>query len=160
MIPFSFTAEQMSSLHNAKCKLFSVNEQVFKVLSPELLKEYDDVLHMLDKLLEPVYKEEDQLDRLADAAQNKVSRKHKLRSVWSVDKRTNFTERVEPAPSSIQYINHWGPSKVSIEVTGDTWEDMWIAADRAIGFSGDTHHSFIEDFKHIGDGVYELSTGS
>ena len=45
------------------------------------------------------------------------------------------------------------------EIQGDTWIDMWKAAEWVISMSG-THHRYIEDFTMNSDGTIELTTGS
>lgn len=47
----------------------------------------------------------------------------------------------------------------SMFVGGNTWMDLWKAADSVIRQSG-THHRYIEDFTMNDDGTIELTTGS
>jgi hypothetical protein len=49
---------------------------------------------------------------------------------------------------------------VVVEIAGNTWLDLWQAADTAIRKSGDSHHTFIEGFHMNKQGQLELSTGS
>jgi hypothetical protein len=46
------------------------------------------------------------------------------------------------------------------EIQGDTYLDLWKAADKVIGASGDEHHHFIEDFAADGSPHLTLHTGS
>jgi hypothetical protein len=47
----------------------------------------------------------------------------------------------------VRYCSHWVRSiHVEIEIVGDRWMDLWIAADTAVWAARDTHHCFIEDF--------------
>jgi hypothetical protein len=50
-------------------------------------------------------------------------------------------------------------AQYSAFVGGDTWVDLWKAANSVIKQSG-THHKYIEDFTMNDDGELELTTGS
>ena len=54
---------------------------------------------------------------------------------------------------------HRSSAVFSSFVGGDTWLDLWKAAESVIKQSG-THHSFIEDFTMNEYGTIELTTGS
>jgi len=45
-------------------------------------------------------------------------------------------------------------------IDGDTWLDLWKAADDILGGCGDKHHTFIEMFVQLDDGDLVLQTGS
>ena len=58
----------------------------------------------------------------------------------------------------------WGYDASAI-CTGKTWGDIWQACDTVIRNSYDNegnqdHHIFIEDLESVGDGVWDLVTGS
>jgi len=46
-----------------------------------------------------------------------------------------------------------------VPVYGQTWADIYRAADRVIRLSGDSHHIFIEHFEQVGNEL-RLTTGS
>lgn len=47
----------------------------------------------------------------------------------------------------VRYCSHWERSiEVEIEIVGDQWIALWIAADTAVWATRDTHNRFIEDF--------------
>jgi hypothetical protein len=56
-----------------------------------------------------------------------------------------------------------GGKRASVQYTmfvgGNTWLDLWKAAESVISQSG-THHRYIEDFQINTDGTIELTTGS
>lgn len=54
---------------------------------------------------------------------------------------------------------HRSTAVYSSFVGGDTWLDLWKAAESVITQSK-THHKFIEDFTMNDDGTIELTTGS
>jgi hypothetical protein len=63
----------------------------------------------------------------------------------------------------VRYTSHWVRSiDVEIEIVGDQWRDLWIAADTAVWAARDTHNRFIEDFipDPTDPTVLILSTGS
>jgi hypothetical protein len=62
--------------------------------------------------------------------------------------------------TELVYAVHWGPETVRVPIEGDTYLDLFRAADQAIKLSGDQHHVFIECFEVNEDGELELSTGS
>ena len=49
---------------------------------------------------------------------------------------------------------------VAVPIDGNTWGDLYKAADSAIKLSNDDHHIYIEDFKMLENGDIELITGS
>lgn len=99
------------------------------------------------------------LDHYAQVAQDQ--RIHHSR--WSITEVANLHE---PHPYDgarcVVYTTHWGAGEVSQEIRGDTWLDLWRAADACINQSGDRHHYFIERFEPIPDSDFELNlvTGS
>ena len=70
---------------------------------------------------------------------------------WSVF-RENRKVRVRDkhpfeAAMRVRYFSEWDrPIDVEIEIFGDRWIDLWIAADTAVWATRNTHHRFIEDF--------------
>lgn len=50
--------------------------------------------------------------------------------------------------SDIRYVktNGWEENPITVEVKGNTWGDLWIASDKALGQCDDKHHVFIEAF--------------
>ena len=91
--------------------------------------------------------------------------KYNLRnSTWSVG-HTNF-ESPHPFPhiKILTYFSDpfWGkPSgNFTEEILGNTWLDLWIAADKIMGRCGDKHHWFIEGFEMTPDGILTMSNGS
>lgn len=71
---------------------------------------------------------------------------------WSVfrdNKKVSIRERHPfKAAKRVRYLSHWERSiEVEIEIVGDQWIDLWIAADTAVWAARDTHNRFIENFK-------------
>lgn len=85
-------------------------------------------------------------------------------SVFREDKKVRIRE-THPFKEAkrVRYLSHWERSiEVEIEIVGDQWIDLWIAADTAVWAARDTHNRFIEDFKPDPEDptVLILSTGS
>jgi hypothetical protein len=89
-----------------------------------------------------------------------------VQTVWSIYDEDGYGEIKfgNPHPFGDEVvIRHkcdvFGPYDVTVPVTGKTWGDVWVAADKAIVESGDLHHIFIEGFDVDGK-TLNLSTGS
>lgn len=83
-----------------------------------------------------------------------------LTTAWSAG-RVNFSEVAFLGVWRLRYGCHWGVSEiVSPAMLDPTWLDLFAAADWAIALSGDSHHTFIENFHPARHGFLHLSTGS
>jgi hypothetical protein len=85
-------------------------------------------------------------------------------SVFRENRKVSVRERHPfKAARRVRYFSEWDrPIDVEIEIFGDRWIDLWIAADTAVWATRDTHHRFIEDFKPDPEDptVLILTTGS
>lgn len=84
-----------------------------------------------------------------------------LRSMWSIYEVEDLSSRYPFEATKVHYKDHWG-NPVTTDIVGATWEALYVAADKAIRDSGDTHHVFIEQFTPSKEdsSVLVLSTGS
>lgn len=84
-----------------------------------------------------------------------------LRSIWSIYEVEDLSSRYPFEATKVHYKDHWG-NPVTTDIVGATWEALYVAADKAILDSGDTHHVFIEQFTPSKEdsSVLVLSTGS
>ena len=91
---------------------------------------------------------------------NQIKSELGLQSIWSIYEVDNLNEP-HPYPNGlfVTYKDHWGGQAQHCAVYGDTWADLYRAADACIRNSGDEHHVFIERFKLVNDAL-ELTTGS
>jgi hypothetical protein len=159
MIDVKLSAEDFKNLHNGKCELFHAVQQLDGVLNDSLLERLRSGLRLVDAGLASAYQQEQTADEIRHAAIDAARKDKGFKTEWSMDN-FDFAATVDPKPKQVLYRNHWGSMPVRVGVKGDTWLDMWAAADTAIRNSGDDHHIFIEGLRHIGKGVYELDTGS
>lgn len=81
---------------------------------------------------------------------------NQLQTIWSVyELPVHGFLRDHPYPSDA-FVVYQG---YHVPVQGSTWGDVYRAADRVIGLSGDDHHIFIEGFELEGNNL-RLTTGS
>jgi len=70
-----------------------------------------------------------------------------LKSIWSIYTVDNMTLcHPYKGAEQVAYRDDWGDEAVFEPIEGNTWADLYAAADRCIQRSGDCHHVFIEDF--------------
>ena len=144
-------------------------------LKAEEFKTIHNSLYYLDCLGDPKVSElvETMRDALkgayaqeSDAFANKsdhydtVKQAINAQSIWSIYEITDL-DQPHPYPSGVfvTYKDHWGADVQHCAVYGNTWRDLYKAADNCIRNSGDEHHIFIESFKLVGNDLV-LSTGS
>jgi|APSaa5957512535_1039671.scaffolds.fasta_scaffold15584_11 hypothetical protein len=98
-----------------------------------------------------------------------MRRQHGYLSIWSKYDVEDFDAVAFPDIKEVIYQSYWPRNDVVVGdvrklrylAMGDiTWADLWKISEYLINKSGDTHHIFIESFQDLGDGVYELWTGS
>lgn len=116
------------------------------------------------------------MDRLAKQDRQmdlyeKLRRQHGYLSIWSNYTVEDFNDVPFPDIKEVIYQAYWPHGdlyfdedevrKLTYLAMGDiTWADLWKISEYLINKSGDTHHIFIESFQDLGNGVYELWTGS
>jgi len=97
---------------------------------------------------------------------NSVQKELGLSSVWSIYeiddlyKEHNLGDNIEVVYVKDQ--DHWGDKTTSMNVSGNSWAALFVAADDCIRGSGDHHHIYIEQFvrSSISPNVFFLRTGS
>jgi len=165
LIGASLNASEFKDLHNAKCELYQIVGRLERsgLVSKNLVKELSKVKRAISKSLQNAYKKETKIMDERAAVYNAAAKANNLESTWSLYEVENM---MLPHPyknvSKVVHKNHWGKTAVAVEIEGDRWIDLYVAADKAIKLSDDTHHSFIEGFAVNPDDSSELilSTGS
>jgi hypothetical protein len=157
------TAEEFSDLHNAKCEIHGISETLVGVLHPDLQKRLESAVAKINAALKNAYEQDNAISEKRSAHYNKVASDHKFDTIWSVHE---VDDLYMPHPfegvTHVRYSEHWGSADVTVPIKGNTWVDLWRAAETAINESGDNHHIFIEDFE-VADyrpDFLRLSTGS
>lgn len=76
---------------------------------------------------------------------------------WSIYDHINSCNEKMPLMDKVRYVLYEG---LSAKIEGNTWLDLYRAANEVVEKSGDTHHIFIENFDMTDDGNLELFCGS
>jgi len=159
----TLTAEEFKEIHNAKCELNSVAQSLDGIIHPDLHKKIMKALAGIRKGLDTAYKQNEATYQRRDSHYNQVSRLAGYTTIWSNHEVEDMTKEHDwPGVTNLLYKDHWGQVPVSVPIKGNTWIDLWRAADEAINQSGDRHHVYIESFHPSNEipGTLVLSTGS
>lgn len=158
----TLTAKEFSDIHNAKCEFHAVANALEGVISERLHERLQAALDLMNKGLDNAYKQDNEAYERQSKHYDEISEKHGFKSIWSVHEVTDLNAPFAGAATHVAYENHWGDEVAPVPINGNTWVDLWRAAETAIKQSGDTHHVFIEGFtpSHTQEGVLVLSTGS
>lgn len=158
----ALTAEDFKNVHNGKCEVYAVLQQLEGTVHPNLVERLKKALEQIEVGLKAAYDEEEAVTEQRSAHYEEISKEIGAASIWSLSEISdlNTPHGFElPSPYLI-YSSHWGKKPVTQAILGPTWKDLYRAADASIRMSGDNHHVFIEAFTMTADGGLELSTGS
>ena len=156
----TLTAGEFKDLHNGLCEVRAVFRSMEGVVSQNLLGRAEDAWKLIEKALANAYAADEKIAAKRDSHYNEISDKNDFKSIWSVYEVEDLNAPFAGAATHVLYKDHWGKKEVSVPINGNTWVDLWRAADTAIKQSGDNHHIFIEAFIPGDEGVLVLSTGS
>ena len=151
----TISAESFKQLHNG---LWELDCLVDKLADENLAR----VAKILRDSLSDAYEQ----DGLAFERKNELFSNTRtnlgLTSIWSIYEVDFFVadHTFGQGKTRLVYKDHWGKEPVVVEIHGNTWASLWIAADKAIQASGDDHHTFIECFTPADSDTLILSTGS
>lgn len=150
--------QDFKTVHNTLCDLrhLSLRNKV----DPEELQK---IVEKFEQGLASAYQQDseafDRLHEHYDMAKQRLG----LRTVWSIYE-VHDLGTVHPYEGAqyVIYDEHWGDGEVVQEIKGDTWADLYVAADAAIRRSEDGHHCFIEAFRPVANKPHHLrlTTGS
>jgi len=155
------TAQEFSDIHNAKCEINSIVQSLEGVIADRLHERLQKALDLINKGLDNAYKLDEEAYERKSAHYDAISTEHGFKTIWSVHEVSDLNAPFAGAATKLAYRDHWGASEVVVPINGNTWVDLWRAAEAAIKQSGDTHHVFIEAFIPSNvTGVLVLSTGS
>jgi len=157
----TLTAQEFSDIHNAKCEINSIVQSLEGIIAARLHERLQKALDLINKGLDNAYKQDEAVYERNSAHYDAISTEHGFKTIWSVHEVDDLNAPFAGAATHVLYKDHWGPGDVMVPINGNTWVDLWRAADEAISKSGDTHHVFIEAFIPSNvTGVLVLSTGS
>jgi hypothetical protein len=160
----TLTAEEFKSVHNGMCHLAAIIGEMEDTIHPQLLQRLLKAKTEIADGLQSAYAQDEAAFERKSAHYDRIREELGLATTWSIYKVDDLGERYPyQGAKSIVYTNHWGDKDaVRVEINGLTWAALYVAANAAIRDSGDTHHTYIEDFKPSKDDatVLVLTTGS
>jgi hypothetical protein len=112
----------------------------------EMANKYNRMALRTDLPSELTDEQEDQIRDFYREVRLLLDIKH---TTWSIHSMRDFNHIVTEGRMILQYDGGWGTSG-EIELLSPSWWEVWQAADKLIGQSGDSHHIFIERVEHIG----------
>ena len=145
----TLTAEEFKVLHNSLCDL---NQLAYHHHVPKV----EEIVERIRKVALKSAYEQDQA-----AFDRKFNHYHEIKeregfaTTWSLYEITDLNAK-HNAPSDA-FVVYQGQH---CAVYGDTWVDIYRAADNCIRNSGDQHHSFIEGFELKNGNELHMYTGS
>lgn len=156
-------AEDFKTVHNTLCELRSVQERLTGVISSELADQLHRVIRGFEAGLKNAYEQDTTAFDRKWEHYHRVREEYGLQTTWSVyEVEDLFQQHAYPGAAYVIYDQHWGDGEVVRAIDGNTWVDLYRAADAAILASGDGHHTFIEQFDAVADKPHHLrlTTGS
>ena len=149
----TLTSEEFKILHNTLCDLDRIQDSRVQSLVERIRKE----------ALKGAYAQDNSAFDRKWEHYHRVREEYGLQTTWSVyEVEDLFQQHAYPGAAYVIYDQHWGDSEVVRAIDGNTWVDLYRAADAAIQASGDGHHTFIEAFEPVADKPHHLrlTTGS
>lgn len=166
MKTYTVTSKQVSNIHNAMCSVRSMKDLMEETFKDD--SRFVQDINYIFNLLEPIRKElmdkkdaeDDDIRDQAEVVRRVNGLKH---SIWSIYGMDSFDSK-SPVPVGSKIVSWYTRGDESVTVEGETWLDLWKAADKLIGQTIDDHgdHVFIEGFKKVrgDDSAYEVILGS
>ena len=156
MKTFELSAEDFRTIHNAMCDLRSVQNSLEPVVREDLLIRLNRVVDRMEEGLAQVRAQESQqFDRSFNYYQQ-FQEANGLRAIWSVFDLPEHGFLQDHPYQGVLTLTYQGHA---VPILGQTWGDLYRAADDVIRRSGDGHHIFVEGFLLEGDEL-RLTTGS
>lgn len=153
--------------HKLRTNLFNLDHSIRELESVLNAQLYDSMSHSLEQIHSALQRAydldlEEQNNRCDHY--NTVQKSLGINSIWSLYE-VDDLNGLHPFKDAktISYKDHWGREfTVTADIDGPTWKDLYLAADKCIGDSNDTHHIFIEKFvpDENDASVLKLLTGS
>ena len=144
--------EDFKVLHNTLCDLRNISDRC----SDDLARQINPVIHTMEQALKDAYAQDSaQFDSKMDYY-GQFQRQNGLAAIWSIYElpvHGFLMDHPYPSDAFVVYKDE------HCAIYGQTWADVYRAADQCIRNSGDLHHIFIENFELWGKEV-RLTTGS
>ena len=144
--------KDFTRVHNALCELRSITDRCGDRLAAEL----NPVIQQMEEGLKDAYDQDNaEFDSKMDYY-GQFQEDNGLAAIWSIyELPIHGFLQDHPYPSDV-FVVYQG---YHVAVYGQTWADVYRAADHCIRLSDDQHHIFIEGFELVGNEL-KLTTGS
>lgn len=154
----TLTADEFKKLHNGLCDLDTMIHQLSTSEGMRLAV----IVKTLRDSLAGAYEQDSKAFETKSELFDRTRTNLGLTSIWSIYEVDFFVadHTFGQGKTRLVYKDHWGKEPVVVEIHGNTWASLWIAADKAIRASGDEHHVYIEQFTSSDADTLVLSTGS
>lgn len=169
----ALTDQEVKELHNAKCNLDSFVRHMEGVITADRLKDIKKAVSVCDKILKPIYKQEDKDQAKLERAVRHLEKDSP--ATWSTDHYPS--DHILPGykndkqGTKVRFIvkDAWiqpnGEEYESGVFINPTYKDAFLCFKTSIETTGDRHHVFFEGVKFLEkdeDGVYvfDLVSGS
>lgn len=161
---FEMNKSEMNDIHNARAACNQISLALKELFRDDhTLNRYSFKASMLlERALERYYKAEKMhQDEWYDYVDRKKKELNISHSVWSIQD-VDFDEPHNWPNMKFIKTSGWEEISVIKEIHGNTWSNLWQAADAALGASDDKHHVFIESFypSQPGEDTLIVSCGS
>ena len=146
--------EDFKIIHNTLCDLRNLVGR----MEQSMIKtsEFDRIIEGFQMGLKDAYAQDDTAFDSKMDYYREFQRENGLRSIWSIYElplHGFLQDHPYRGALTLSYQGH------AVPILGQTWADLYRAADDVIRRSGDGHHIFIEGFLFAGDEL-RLTTGS
>ena len=158
------TAEDFKNVHNGLCDIRFGIKALTDILSKEKLEQLTQGLAQVEKGLRGAYEQDNDAFKKNSDHYDEVGDEKNFNSNWSIYEVPDLRQpHTFVGAEAVLYEDHWGTGGGElVALQGNTWVDLWAAADKAIHQSGDDHHVFIESFHPSKEdpSILILGTGS
>jgi len=156
----TLAAEDFRTIHNTLCDLRRITSMIDGVVNESVSTPLQTCIKNFESGLADAYRQDDAIFDRKMAHYGEFQQANGLTAIWSMYEVEDLDD-AHPygANAEIVYSEHWGDTHKSYPVQGDTWADVYRAADQAIRESGDAHHVFVEGFRVV-DNKLCMYTGS
>jgi hypothetical protein len=157
--------EDFKTVHNTLCELRDVEQRLNEVISEQMVQRLHAVVKGFELGLKDAYAQENRAFESKMDYYSSFQSDNRLKTIWSIyELPVHGFVNQHPYKGAVEicYRDHWGEEPIYETIQGDTWADLYRAADRCIQRSGDSHHIFIESFAPVANQPHQLrlTTGS
>ena len=159
----TLTPDEFKDIHNAKCELHVILHTIESIVNPKIVTQLKNTIELLNKGLKSAYEQDDAEFNRASKHAEEVGEEIGVKSIWSMYEVPDLrAPHPWPEHQLLSYQGMGDVGEVKVRIEGPLWSDLWMAADKAIKLSGDSHHIFIEGFDQSNTRDFELvlHTGS